>query len=163
MGMFDMGQEPTYENDTTHLADSVMRRYFQYRTADRAMDLVGSLYENSQEKRRRQNEELDLKLKRHALGLPMDDQEYEDATNEDFPMHTWSMGALASKHAAQAIPEPGFLTPPRALSRKATTLLSTGSEMSVPFGTVVKRALGTVIGRSTHAPTSAIARLFGRG
>lgn len=113
MSLFDMFQDPDYSSDQAQVADAVARNYFRYQTIHRGLDALGGMFENGEEKRKRQNDELDLRLKRRALGLPMEDDDYEEATNGGHPMRTFSRSALAAKSAMQQIPEKGFLEPPQ--------------------------------------------------
>jgi hypothetical protein len=162
MGMIDLLRAPDYDNDQAKLADSVMRSYFRYRTADRAIDTIGgAFWEGAGEKRTRQNQELDIRLKRKQLGLPMDDEDYEDATNDDFPMRTFSRGALAAKHATQMIPEPAFLKQPAFF--KYAHAVPSRSEFSAPFAPLIS-ALGAFGSKRNGVSriASSAARIFGR-
>ena len=112
MSVLDFFSEPVNEHDDeqTRMIAKLMGTYFKYQMLDK---LAGAGIDMVRGKRdlADQNAALDIQMKRRALGLPFDDDLYEESLREDKPLRTKGAVAAFGKRASELVPEPGFLKP----------------------------------------------------
>lgn len=75
---------------------------------------------------------LSIAMKKRALGLPLDDDDYETASNDELPFKTSSV-TLAGRKVEQLIPEPGFLRESARVPRTLSAIFGTALK-AVPKG-----------------------------
>lgn len=163
MSLFDL-----FDDDATDPYSKAIGTYFKKKTLhDIGENLADGLFESGEEKLQRQNAELDIKMKRRALGLPMSDEDYEDATNENRPFHTAGVVAAFGRHASPYVPEPGFLQPSRLFDEGVKMRISTGGVLGkTGSGWISSMADTNLLGKRVKNVSklgSAIGRIFGRG
>lgn len=117
MGFIDSLLGSGLDPDTDRLVSGVLKRYEQAQLVNRVGDSLLSRL-TGQHALDQENEHLDIAMKRHALGLPQDSDDYEQSVNDDTPLY-----AAGFKGALERIPEPGFLSPK--MGNRGKTLLST--------------------------------------
>jgi hypothetical protein len=117
MGLLDSLLDSGLDPSTDRLVIGVLKRYEQAQLANKVssslLDRLTGRHAYDDE-----NAQLDIALKRRALGLPEDSDDYEDAVNSELPLV-----AAGFNGALQRIPEPGFLSPK--MGNRGKTLLST--------------------------------------
>lgn len=133
-------------------------QYAKYKTlselGDEAME---RLIPSKKKKLERINAELEVQMKRRALGLPWSDDVYEDATNNDLSFKQKGVVAAFGNHVSKLVPEPGFLTP-----KGGRGLLETSFPKTTKLADAGSFLLSSGL-RAGGKYGSAIGRFFGRG
>ncbi len=121
--MPDAGLDP----DTDRLVRGLLKRYGQFKLTENVgeslMDRLSGKHAYDEE-----NRDLDLRLKRRALGL-QDSEDFDESRNGGGAVYAAGLGG-----ALQAIPEPGFLSPKYAARGKSllSNSISLGEKYVVP-------------------------------
>jgi hypothetical protein len=117
MSLFDQfaGPEPTdEEKGQQRLIDRALSSYYKWKIADKVVDAGVNHFSggNTRDRLDETEKRLSIRLKKKQLGLPMDDDDYELATNEGLSFTQKGAVAAFGKRAAESIPRPDFLKPP---------------------------------------------------
>lgn len=101
------------DDDETHTAESLMGTYYKWMLANKVADFgIGAVSgRNEDERLARKDKILEIAQRKRALGLPYDDADYEEATNNDRPFRTSGAVPAFGKRLSNLVPEPNFLQP----------------------------------------------------
>lgn len=89
--------------DHTDPADKLISEFYKYQIGEEAFNR----FVNPDTKLKRQQMELDIAYKRRQLGMPVHDDQFEYALNEDKPFMSTGLMAAFGNRATQQIPNPG--------------------------------------------------------
>lgn len=94
----------------SQLLETALRKYYKYKGAEYVGDAILNRFDGTAARQKLEDKErmLNIMAKQRALGLPMEDDDYERATNQDKPFYSQLM-RTGTKRALQAIPSPGLL------------------------------------------------------
>lgn len=140
--------EPT--TDMERVVDRIARRYGQRKAIDTAFDAV--LGDDEKDDLAIESQKLDILMKKKALGLPHDSEDYEDASNEEIPFKAKGLMAAFGVRGSQMIPDPSFLKP------------KTGDILHGPrpLGPVMEGLKDIIVGGLKNVPRiRRLGRLFG--
>lgn len=105
--------EPTTENEK--LVSDALKRYFTYQSeADigkKVGDYVFGGDDREEGELRRRDLKLGIQQKRRALGLPQDDEDYDEAVNDGLAFKNKGVLAAFGIKASEKMPDPSFLRP----------------------------------------------------
>ncbi len=126
---------PTPRTEFGSNAQDALRVYTGWNLRHKLMEKAADrFYESPEEELERVDKMLGIRLKRRALGLPMDDDDLDLANNEGLSFTQKGAVAAFGKHVSDRVPAPGFLTP------KTTQWFNGGETTSKPLAATVRGA-----------------------